>query len=69
MEEKNKFFEDENGNKSSIRLQMFITMFFSFLIIGYQVFYNQVDIVLTTILLTATFAPKQIQNFSEKGKK
>ena len=64
--EKHKFFEDKDGNKSSTRLQMFLTMLFSFLVIGLQVYTQQVDIVLTIILFTAAFAPKQVQNFAEK---
>jgi hypothetical protein len=63
---KHKFFEDKDGNKSSTRLQMFLTMLFSFLVIGWQVYTQQVDIVLTIILFTAAFAPKQVQNFAEK---
>ncbi len=60
------FFEDEKGNKSSTRLQMFFTMFFAFLVIGYQAYNGDVNIVLALLLFTAAFAPKQIQNLSEK---
>lgn len=60
------FFESKEGVKSSTRLQMFLTMLFTFFVVGFQVYNNQVNIVLTLLLFTAAFAPKQIQNFSEK---
>jgi len=69
MEKKNGFFEDKDGNKSSTRLQMFLTMLFTFVVVGYQVWHSEVDIVFTILLFTAAFAPKQIQNFSEKMSK
>ena len=40
MKEKTGFFEEKPGQKSSTRLQMFITMFFAFLVIGYQTYAN-----------------------------
>ena len=64
----NSYFEDENGNKSSIRLQMFYTMFFAFIVIGFQVFTNTVDLTLSVVLLSAAFVPKQVQKFSENIK-
>ncbi len=66
--EKYGFFEDDKGNKSSTRLQMFLTMLFTFGVVGWQVYTQSIDIVLTVILFTAAFAPKQIQNFAEKTK-
>jgi len=66
--EKTGFFETAPGNKSSIRLQMFISMWFAFLVIGYQVYRGEVDIVLSILLLSAAFAPKLIQKFAEKVK-
>lgn len=59
------FFEEAEGVKSSIRLQMFLTMFFSFFVIGYQVVNQQVDLVLTIMLLSAAFAPKVISKIAE----
>ena len=62
------YFEDlKNGNivKSSIRLQMFLTMFYSFFIIAYQLYADKVDIVLDTLLLTAAFVPKVVSKFAE----
>ena len=64
--EKTGFFESEPGVKSSTRLQMFMTMIFTFIAVGWQVYQNEIDIVFTLLLFTAAFAPKQIQNFSEK---
>ena len=51
--------------KSSIRLQMFITMFFSFFVIGYQVYDHSTDIVLATLLLSSAFVPKVVSKFAE----
>ena len=52
--------------KSSIRLQMFITMFYAFLVIGYQVYETgKADIVLATLLLSSAFVPKVISKFAE----
>jgi hypothetical protein len=59
------FFESSPGTKSSIRLQMLLTLLFSFFVIGWQVIHSEVDIVLTVTLLTASFTPKLIQNDSE----
>ena len=64
--EKTGFFESSPGKKSSTRLQMFITMLFAFAVVGFQVYSGKVDIVLTILLFTAAFAPKQVQNISEK---
>ena len=62
------FFESSPGNKSSIRLQMFLTLMFTFVVIGYQVVVNEnhTPYFMTMItLLTASFTPKLIQNISE----
>ena len=67
--EKTGFLEEAPGVRSSTRLQMFLTMWFTFFAVGWQVYQNEVDIVLTLLLFTAAFAPKQIQNFSEKMNK
>ena len=50
--------------KSSIRLQMMVTMFFTFYIIDTQVRTNTVDMSLILILLVASFAPKLIEKFT-----
>jgi len=55
--------------KSSIRLQMFITMFFAFFVIGYQVYEKTTDIVLSTLLLSAAFVPKVVSKFAENMSK
>jgi len=65
---KSGFFEEEEGVKSSIRLQMFITMFYSFMVIGYMTVVNEnhtPDFLTTITLLIASFAPKLLQNISE----
>lgn len=62
------FFETSPGHKSSIRLQMFLTLIFAFLVIGYQVVANEnhtPDFLTMLTLLTAAFTPKLIQNVSE----
>jgi len=59
------FFESGPGRKSSIRLQMLMTLVFSFLVIGYQVVVNEnhvPDFLTMITLLTASFTPKLIQN-------
>ena len=66
------YFEElKDGNiaKSSIRLQMFITMFFSFFVIGYQVYDHSTDIVLATLLLSSAFVPKVVSKFAENMSK
>jgi len=62
------FFEEGEGVKSSIRLQMFMTTLFTFVVIGYQVYHNNVDYLLALTLLTASFAPKVLQKFAENVK-
>ena len=66
------FFEEKsNGDiaKSSIRLQMFLSMIFSFIVIGYQVYTGQVDLLLAITLLTASFTPKVVSKFAELSRK
>ena len=66
--EKIGFFEVKPGNKSSIRLQMFLTLIFSFFVIGYQVVMTEnhtPDLLTMITLLTASFTPKLIQNVKE----
>jgi len=60
------FFEEAPGVKSSIRLQMFLTLIFAFLIIGYQVYKKDgADFELALLLLSAAFVPKVISKFAE----
>ena len=62
------FFESKPGIKSSMRLQMFLTMLFTFVVVGYQVVVNEnhiPDFLTMITLLTASFTPKLIQNVSE----
>lgn len=69
--EKTGFFETAPGKKSSIRLQMFITMFFAFLVVGFQTYANEnhnPDFLTMLTLLTAAFAPKLLQKVSEVKK-
>ena len=66
--EKTGYFETSPGNKSSIRLQMFLTMFFAFIVIGYMTYAtpnHTPDFLTTLTLLTAAFAPKLLQKISE----
>jgi hypothetical protein len=59
------FFEEAPGVKSAIRLQMFMTMIFTFFVIGYQVYTKEVDYLLCLTLLVASFVPKLLQKFAE----
>jgi len=59
------YFEDNKGNKSSIRLQSFLTLLFAFAAIGFMIYQNQIDYTIAFLLLVAAFAPKQIQNIAE----
>lgn len=62
------YFEDNKGNKSSVRLSMFLTLLFTFIVIGFMVYEDRVDYALSLMLLLGAFAPKQIQNLSELKK-
>ena len=51
---------------SSIRVQMFCTMFFAFLYMGYQTWQaGNFDFMNGVLLLAASFTPKLIQIFAE----
>ena len=51
---------------SSIRVQMFCTMFFAFLYMGYQTYESgNFDFMNGVLLLAASFTPKLIQKFAE----
>ena len=52
--------------KSSIRVQMMLTMIFSFYIIWEQVTNGSVDHSLVVMLLVGAFAPKLIEKFTPK---
>jgi hypothetical protein len=52
--------------KSTIRVQMMLTMFFSFSVIYLMVESNTIDHTVIIMLLTASFAPKLIENFTPK---
>lgn len=56
-----KFFKDNEGNFSSIRLFSFIA-----LVIAGVLSFKGSDFDITTIWLVAAFAPKTIQKFAEK---
>ena len=62
------FFYEKEGVKSAVRLQMFLTLIFSFLVIGYQVYIrpdHDFEFLNGLLLLTASFTPKVIQKFAE----
>lgn len=66
---KTRFFEEKPGHKSSIRLQMFLTLIFAFLVIGYQTYNTgNPDFVTMLTLLTAAFTPKVISKYAELKK-
>lgn len=63
------YLEDENGNRSSMRLMCFISLFASIgwaallRISEYQM--NQYDIIIFMTFMVGAFAPKAIQKFAE----
>ena len=63
---KDSFFKDAAGKKSSQKLQMFLTLLFTFLVLGYQTYeqgtFNIMDAV---VLFTASFLPKSIRDLKE----
>ena len=59
------FLEEKEGVKSSMRLFSLLTLIFTFAVIGWQVYAQQVDYLLCLTLLCAAFAPKLLQKFAE----
>lgn len=62
------YFEESHKRKSSIRLQMFVTLMFAFIIIGYQTYVNDnhtPDFLTMLVLLAAAFTPKVLSKFAE----
>lgn len=63
------FFEVSEGNKSSMRLQSFISLWMSFVFAIITILNKASDsttgLILTISFLTGAFAPKAIQSFSE----
>lgn len=67
-DDKTSVMEESPGVQSSVRWQMFITLGFAFLVIGYQVYINDnhvPDFLTMVTLLTASVAPKAISKFAE----
>lgn len=64
--EKVGFFEEKPGVLSMTRLQMFLTLIFSFALTAYQAYTQTIDIVLITMFLGAAITPKIVQKFAEK---
>lgn len=65
MKAKIGFLDEAEGQRSSVRLQMLLTLIFSFVVIGYQVYVDKIDYLLCLTLLCAAFAPKLLQKFAE----
>ena len=68
MENKKGFFQENKGENSMVRLQMFLTLLFAFFAIGWQVFSNKVNLEFVIILLLFATMPKLVQKFLEKYK-
>lgn len=62
-----KYLEERKGVNSLIRLQSLLTLIFSFIIITWQMVEGKIHIELNVLLITASFAPKALQKFAEKG--
>jgi hypothetical protein len=60
------FFQEDNGNKSSMRLFCFIALVFSLVITIYGLFKQQEVFIYVITYLVAAFAPKAIQKFAEQ---
>jgi len=69
-EEGSSFFEDDRGNKSSMRLMCFISLLASVLF-GILTIYtgNQDGIIITFGFLVGCFAPKAVQKLAENEAK
>lgn len=63
------FFEEDNGNKSFIRLQAFLLTILFIIVVCYQVYKN--DFSFEVLILLAAFAtgPKVVQKFVEAKSK
>ena len=68
MKPKIGFLDEAEGQRSSIRLQMLLTLIFAFVVIGYQVYADKSDYLLQLTLLCAAFTPKVLQKFTEVKK-
>lgn len=64
--EKNGFFEDSNGCKSSLRLFSFLLLLTTFFVICFQVYINEINLYLIITLLMFSFAPKVAQKIVEE---
>ena len=62
-----KYLEEKKGVNSLIRLQSLLTLIFSFIIITWQMIKGTIYVELDALLITASFAPKALQKFAEKG--
>jgi len=62
----NEFLKDENGNKSSLRLNLLLTLITSLWVIVYQVNTNSVDHGLIAMLLGVVFGSKNIDTHLRK---
>jgi len=62
-----KFFQEDNGNKSSMRLMCFVALIAS-IIFGVLTIYtgNKDGIIITFGFLIGCFAPKAVQKFAEQ---
>lgn len=56
----NEFLKDENGNKSSLRLNLLLTLVISLWVVVYQTYTQTVDHGLIAMLLGVVFGSKNI---------
>lgn len=60
-----RYLEERKGVDSLIRLQSLLTLFFSFVVIVWQMVNGIIYFELDLLLITASFAPKALQKFAE----
>lgn len=56
----NNYLHDDKGNKSSLRLNLFLTLVLTIFVVAYQVVKNEIDHGLIAMLLGVIFGAKNI---------
>ena len=62
-------FRENNGKLSNIRVQSFLVLLVTLLVIAYQVKNGSTDLVYTSMLLGFAFFPKMMQKIAENSSK
>ena len=61
------FFQEDNGNQSSMRLMSFLSLLASMVFGGLTIYTQYADgIIITFGFLVGAFAPKAVQKFAEQ---